>query len=47
MQEVNLPFGGDQQIGDLAEAILSAIPPTSTPTCASSPPTTPSNPAIT
>jgi AcrR family transcriptional regulator len=26
MQEANLPFGGDQQIGDLAEAILSAIP---------------------
>jgi AcrR family transcriptional regulator len=26
MQEANLPFGGDQQIGDLADAILSAIP---------------------
>ncbi len=26
MQEANLPFGGDEQIGDLAEAILSAIP---------------------
>ncbi len=26
MQEANLPFGGDRQIGDLAEAILSALP---------------------
>jgi AcrR family transcriptional regulator len=26
MQEASLPFGGDQQIGDLADAILSAIP---------------------
>lgn len=26
MQEANLPFGGDHQIGDLAEAILTAIP---------------------
>jgi AcrR family transcriptional regulator len=26
MQEANLPFGGDQQIGHLADAILGAIP---------------------
>ncbi|MGB7818918.1 MAG: TetR/AcrR family transcriptional regulator C-terminal domain-containing protein [Ornithinibacter sp.] len=26
MQEANLPFGGDQEIGDLADVILSAIP---------------------
>ncbi len=26
MQEANLPFGGDHQIADLAEAILTAIP---------------------
>jgi AcrR family transcriptional regulator len=26
MQEANLPFGGDHQIGDIAEAILSTIP---------------------
>jgi AcrR family transcriptional regulator len=26
MQEASLPFGGDHQIGDLAQAILSAIP---------------------
>ena len=26
MQEANLPFGGDHQIGDLADAILTAIP---------------------
>jgi AcrR family transcriptional regulator len=26
MQEANLPFGGDHEIGDLADAILSAIP---------------------
>jgi AcrR family transcriptional regulator len=26
MQQANLPFGGDQPIGDLADAIISAIP---------------------